>query len=88
MKILVVGADGDIGSYLIPELTLQGYDIRALVKTQKEADKIRMPGVEVYLGDVTNLPVFHPRLRSAFYLRLPRRSLTFAPCNDSFYSLP
>lgn len=54
MKILVVGASGDIGSHLIPELSNKGYGVRALVKTPKEADKIRMPGVEIYFADITN----------------------------------
>ncbi|HZD59390.1 MAG TPA: NAD(P)-dependent oxidoreductase [Anaerolineae bacterium] len=54
MKILVTGAAGDIGSHLTPALIEKGHTIRALVKNASEADRIRMPGVEIFIADITD----------------------------------
>lgn len=54
VKILITGAGGDIGSHLTPALVRKGHDVRALVKTPKEADRIRGPGVEILFADITD----------------------------------
>lgn len=54
MKLLVTGAAGDIGSHLVPALLAQGHTVRALVKDLREADRVRRPGVEAFIGDITD----------------------------------
>jgi nucleoside-diphosphate-sugar epimerase len=54
LKILVTGAAGDIGSYLVPALLRQGHTVRALVKDLKEADRARRRGVEIFIGDIAD----------------------------------
>ncbi|MBE0446966.1 MAG: NAD(P)-dependent oxidoreductase [Actinobacteria bacterium] len=54
MKILVTGAAGDIGSHLTPALLSRGHTVRALVKNLSEADKIKIPGVEIFIADITD----------------------------------
>ncbi|MCL6471433.1 MAG: NAD-dependent epimerase/dehydratase family protein [Firmicutes bacterium] len=54
MKILVTGAGGDIGSQLVPSFIKQGHKVRALVKTPEEANRIRQPGLEIFMADITD----------------------------------
>ncbi len=54
MKILVTGAGGDIGSNLISTLLRQGHKVRALIRSPREANRIRQPGVEIFVADVTD----------------------------------
>src|SRR2546429_4093060 len=53
MKVLVTGATGLLGGYLVQELHQRGEQIRALVLPVENADKLRAQGVEVVQGDVT-----------------------------------
>lgn len=54
MKILITGAGGDIGSNLTSTLLKQGHKIRALVRSSQEANRIRQPGVEIFVADITD----------------------------------
>ncbi len=54
MKILITGAGGDIGSNLTSTLLKQGHKIRAMVRSPQEANRIRQPGVEIFIADITD----------------------------------
>lgn len=58
MKVLVTGASGFIGRYLLNELMEHGYEVRALTRRA-----IKVEGVEVMKGDITKLST----LQKAFH---------------------
>ena len=51
-KILVTGATGNVGSVLIPDLTILGADVRALVRNESKAQGLENAGIEVVVGDL------------------------------------
>ena len=51
-KILVTGATGNVGSLLIPALTNLGADVRAMVRDESKAQRLKYAGVEVLVGDL------------------------------------
>lgn len=52
MNVLVTGAGGFIGGYLLDKLLGAGHQVRALALDEADAGRIRRPEVEVVLGDV------------------------------------
>ena len=52
--ILMTGASGFVASHLIPKLKASGYQIRALVLNEREAEKVRGLGVETAIGNVAD----------------------------------
>ena len=50
MKILVTGATGFIGSYLVKELVSQGHEVHALVRKQNS----KVLGARLVYGDITD----------------------------------
>jgi nucleoside-diphosphate-sugar epimerase len=58
MKVLVTGASGFIGGYLVKELLKQGYNIRAI---SRKSD-LKIKGVEVVLGDITKPETLIPAM--------------------------
>lgn len=54
MNILITGATGLLGGYLIAELQRRGEHIRALVLPVENADALAKQGVEVVRGDITD----------------------------------
>ncbi len=52
MKVLVTGASGFLGTYLIEELVSRGYVVRGMVRDLRKADYLRSLGVEVAYGDL------------------------------------
>jgi len=53
-KILVTGATGFVGSYLVPELLLMGYSVRALTRDLSHMGKdfSNNPKIEIWEGDI------------------------------------
>ncbi|MDQ3640081.1 MAG: NAD-dependent epimerase/dehydratase family protein [Actinomycetota bacterium] len=72
--ILVTGASGFIGSHLVGVLAAEGHDVRALVRSEAGAEKVRAAvvgagggagQVEVVMGDVTDAASLHRAARGA-----------------------
>jgi nucleoside-diphosphate-sugar epimerase len=61
MRVLMTGATGFIGSYLVPELVGAGHRVLGLSRSDAGADRLNRAGAEVIRGDVNDLD----RLRSA-----------------------
>lgn len=53
--ILVTGGSGFVGSHLLPRLTEAGYSVRCLARRPWEARLLETQGIDVVLGDVTDL---------------------------------
>jgi len=58
MKIYLTGAAGYVGGFVLDELNRQGYNIRCLVRSEKDAELLRRPSVECVVGDVTDFGSF------------------------------
>ena len=54
MKILITGGTGFIGSYFVPMLLEQGYQVRLIVRDELKAKKQFGDKCEYIVGDVTN----------------------------------
>ena len=52
MKVLVTGASGFLGGYLVARLVAEGYSVRALVRRVSNTRHVTIPGVELVRGDV------------------------------------
>ena len=57
-RILLTGAFGNIGSFVIDELLLQGFHVIAFDKktpvTAKNSKRFQHPEVDIYWGDITD----------------------------------
>jgi len=53
--ILVTGATGFVGSSIIKELVNQGHQVRCLVRSQRNLNRIKNLPVEIATGDITDL---------------------------------
>ena len=53
-KVLVTGAYGFLGKYLIAELTENGYGVVAFGRKQEELDRLTGKNIETYRGDFCN----------------------------------
>jgi NADH dehydrogenase len=52
--ILVTGATGFVGSNIIKELVSQGYQVRGLVHSQRDFERLKGLPIETVTGDITN----------------------------------
>lgn len=55
MKILLTGATGFIGSYLLPELLRNGHEVIGLTRTGKGAKTLEAAGATAIFGELTDL---------------------------------
>jgi uncharacterized protein YbjT (DUF2867 family) len=53
MKILITGATGFIGTYLVKALSDQGHSIRCLARNASRVGSLRAIGVDICYGDLT-----------------------------------
>jgi uncharacterized protein YbjT (DUF2867 family) len=52
-RVLVAGATGYLGGFVVGELSSRGHQVRALVRSQAQADRLRQLADEVVVGEVT-----------------------------------
>ena len=57
MKVLVIGATGNVGTAVVAELQKRGAEVRALVRKQNAGEGQLPAGVEVVIGNLLD-PVF------------------------------
>ena len=55
MRIFVTGANGWVGSALIPELIAAGHQVAGLVRSEEKAGAVRAAGAEPILGSISDL---------------------------------
>lgn len=65
MKVLVTGATGFTGSYVVPKLLLQGNEVRCLVRATSDQRWLPAKDVEVVYGDMTDPASLERALRDA-----------------------
>lgn len=53
LRVLVTGADGFVGSHLLPRLVSRGHRVRALARREPSRPGVRVPGVEWRIADLT-----------------------------------
>ena len=63
MNVMITGATGLLGGYLLQELQQRGEQIRALVLPVENAEKLIAQGVEVVRGDVTDASTLAPAVK-------------------------
>jgi nucleoside-diphosphate-sugar epimerase len=61
-NVLVTGASGFLGRRIVESLSAQGCSVRALVRRSSKVDSLRLTGVDIVFGDVTDAE----SLKSAF----------------------
>ncbi len=52
MRVLVAGATGVLGRQVVPRLIERGHEVRALVRREEQAERLRRMGLDAVLGDV------------------------------------
>jgi uncharacterized protein YbjT (DUF2867 family) len=60
--ILVIGATGQVGREVVRQLATAGASLRALVRDPARASHIRLPGVEIVVGDLARPETLEPAL--------------------------
>ena len=60
--ILVIGATGQVGREVVRQLATAGASLRALVRDPARASHIRLPGVDVVVGDLARTETLEPAL--------------------------
>jgi nucleoside-diphosphate-sugar epimerase len=65
MRVFVTGANGFIGSYLVPELIDAGHHVLGLSRSDAGADKLTRAGAEVIRGDVNDLDCLRSAVEAA-----------------------
>ena len=53
MRVLVVGANGQLGARCCGKLLSSGHAVRAVVRTQERGERVASMGAEIVLGDLT-----------------------------------
>src|SRR5690606_39032470 len=58
MKVLVTGANGFVGSWLVRELNKQNHDVKILARKSSDLSELNGTDYELCIGDVTDLDSF------------------------------
>lgn len=58
MKVFLIGGTGLVGSYLLPKLIEQGYQVFALTRDEKKIERIEKLGAKGILGNIRDLQSF------------------------------
>lgn len=53
-KVLVTGAYGFLGKYILEELLINGYKVVAFGRKKEELDKLKKDNLEIFIGDFIN----------------------------------
>lgn len=65
MKIFVTGANGFIGSHLVPNLIKRGHAVTCLVRDPRKAERLAATGAVLAAGDITNRESMREPMRGA-----------------------
>lgn len=63
MKVLVTGANGFLGSWLVNRLVRDGHEVSILIRKKPDRDSSLPRGVKVFLGDITQSSTLSPALK-------------------------
>jgi uncharacterized protein YbjT (DUF2867 family) len=63
--VLVVGASGQLGTRVVQQLAAAGRPVRALVRATSRSSHLRLPGVELATGDLTDAASVQAACRGA-----------------------
>ncbi len=54
MRIAILGATGVLGRHVLPRLIERGHEVRAVVRTAEQAERLGRTGVHASVGDILN----------------------------------
>jgi len=63
--VLVTGATGFLGSYVLPALKKAGFDVVCMVRSEDDAARMMQPGVRTVLGDVRDRASLNAAMKGA-----------------------
>jgi uncharacterized protein YbjT (DUF2867 family) len=69
-KILITGATGTIGSFLVDQLTAQGKKLRVLTRSREKARELETRGINAFIGDFADPETLSPALEEVEKLLL------------------
>ena len=67
-KLFVTGASGFIGSFFVPEAIRAGFEVHALTRTEKSAERLRALGAQAVIGDLSTPGPWQSILAGCEYL--------------------
>ena len=67
MKVLITGASGFVGGYLVDELYSRGYEIKAVVRKTSKVDQFKNK-VELVYADLEKIETVEPHLQDVDYV--------------------
>src|SRR3989304_9245867 len=70
MKIFVIGGTGLVGSYLLPKLINQQYEVEALTRSENKIKKITDLGAKGIIGDILNPTSFSYKINRPDFIVL------------------
>ena len=68
MKVLITGATGFIGGHLLDHLISLGFSVRCLVRDASKANRLQGKGVEIVVGDISDIESLNGLCRDIDYV--------------------